>query len=64
MYTGFHERGYSRMKLYKITKFVETYYKSNIKNNATDSHELIRKKLTRNILLSEELFPISKNTKV
>ena len=48
------------MKLYKVSKFAEDYYRNSIKGNGDNSLDTIRKKLTRNIHLANKLLPISR----
>lgn len=43
----------NNIKLCLITKGVYTYYKNMVKNNKNDTYILIRKKLSRNWILSE-----------
>lgn len=48
------------MKVYKINKFAENYYRSSIRGKLLYSTDLIRRKLTRNIHLAKKLLPIGK----
>ena len=52
------------MKLYKVNKFVENYYRHSIDGNEDISTDLMRRKLTRNIHLAKELTPITKIIKI
>lgn len=52
------------IKLYKVSKFAEDYYKNSVKDKFEYSSEDIQKKLTRNIHLANELPNITKNIKI
>ncbi len=43
------------MKLYKLGKGVAQYYRKYVKGNQNASYGLIQRKLTRNILLAEQM---------